>query len=1178
MSAKPAKPGLARPALREALERRVLLLDGAMGTQIHSANLELERDYLGHENCVDVISLTRPDVIGAIHTAYLEAGADAVETNTFGAMPHVLAEFGIEARCREINKAAAQVARAACAKLSTPARPRFALGSMGPGTKLATLGHMGYDALKASYKEQARGLVEGGVDGFLIETCQDPLQIKAALNAVLEARGEAELDLPVFVSVTMEVTGTMLVGTEMGAAIALLDPYPIDVLGINCATGPREMGEHVRLLGQTCRKRTLVYPNAGLPLLIDGQTSYPLTPEELADWLMRFVDEDAINMVGGCCGTTPAHIAAVARKLGTSEPRPRKPAHVPSVTSNYAAVPLRQDNSILFVGERSNANGSRAFRDNLLKGDLDAMVATGREQVREGSHVLDLCTAYVGRDEVADMTGVIARYRTEVPSPLMIDSTEPPVLRAALALTGGRCIVNSINLEDGLERCEKVLPLVKEFGAAVVALTIDEQGMAKTAEDKLRIAKRIYRICTEDYGLAPEDLLFDVLTFTICTGNEDDRRLALETLEGIKRLREELPGVNLLLGVSNVSFGLNPAARHALNSVFLHHATEAGLTSAILHAARIEPLHRIDPRARQVAEDLIFDRRREGYDPLQEYLKLFEGVDVKKKAARVVPQDVLERLRWRIVEGERPGLEDDLKLALEKKKPLSIVNEDLLAGMAIVGELFGRGDMQLPFVLQSAETMKTAVAFLEPLMERAVGESRGRIVLATVRGDVHDIGKNLVDIILTNNGYTVYNLGIKQPIQKILEVAHEHKPDAIGMSGLLVKSTVIMKENLEEMNRRGVTTPVILGGAALTRAYVEDDCRRAYKGALYYAQDAFEGLDVMGRVVAGETRPDVQPIMHVAPDAGAREQESSARAALASQKAAALVANAGGRPIPRASKAWSKLGELPRDIEYPVAPFLGARLVESIPLQSVMAYINEITLFQFQWGYRRKGKALAPYKQLIQEKVRPIFHELAKQCAKEKILDCKAAYGYWKCIPEGDALVLLDPKDEGKTVARFAFPRQQGKQGRCLTDFFHVRDGEPDVVALQVVTIGQRASDVAREWFAAARYQDYLHLHGLSVEAAEGLSEYIHKQIRAELGIAGDDAREMQELFKQGYRGCRYSFGYPACPRIEDQAILLELLGAERLGITLSEEFQLDPEQSTSAIVCHHPSAKYFTL
>ncbi|MFO1011208.1 MAG: methionine synthase [Planctomycetota bacterium] len=1214
-------------ALREALATRVLVLDGAMGTQIHAANLDLDRDYEGHENCVDVVSVTRPEVIQKIHEAYLEAGADLVETNTFGAMPHVLSEFGISNRAREINRVAAQVARAACAKLSTPGRLRFALGSMGPGTKLATLGHATYEQLKSSYTEQARGLIEGGVDGVLIETCQDPLQIKAAVNGVLRAREELEVEVPIFVSVTMEVTGTMLVGTEMGAAIALLDPYPIDVLSINCATGPREMGEHVRLLGQTCRKKIMVYPNAGLPQLVDGKPHYPLTPAELADWLLRFVDEDGMNVVGGCCGTTPAHIAAVAKRLGARAPRARKPAHVASVTSLYSAVTLRQDNSILFVGERSNANGSKAFREHLLKGDVESMVAMGREQVREGSHVLDLCTAYVGRDEVDDMTKVVTRYRADVPVPLMIDSTEPPVLRRALELAGGRSIVNSINLEDGLERIQHVLPIVKEHGAAVIALTIDEQGMAKTAEDKLRIARRIYRICVEDWGLRPEDLLFDVLTFTICTGNEDDRKLALETLKGIELVKQELPGVGLLLGVSNVSFGLSPAARHVLNSVFLHHATEAGLTAAILHAARIEPLHRIDPKAREVAEDLIFDRRREGYDPLQAFIQLFQGVDVKKKAARVVPADVFERLRWRIVEGEKPGLEDDLALALKTKKPLDVINVDLLAGMKTVGELFGRGDMQLPFVLQSAETMKAAVAYLEPFMEKSAGESRGKIVLATVRGDVHDIGKNLVDIILTNNGYTVFNLGIKQPIQHILDVAHDVRPDAIGMSGLLVKSTVIMKENLEEMNRRGVTTPVILGGAALTRAYVEDDCRRVYEGALYYAEDAFEGLAVMARIVGGESKPAARDTKSAAGQAAERaavEAQATERRAAHSAAAARRAQAAGdtledrapvrasaapaaassapeadalpsaesrtdelssrelpllhGKRVSYASKAWSKSVDVPRDIEYPEPPFLGARHIEKVPLQSVLPYVNETTLFQFQWGYRRKGKAIAPYKQFIKDTVRPIYFELAKRCEKEKIVECQAAYGYWRCVPEGNTLVLLDPKDESKSVARFTFPRQNGKQGRCITDYFHVREGRPDVVALQVVTIGQRASDVAREWFAKDKYQDYLHLHGFGVEVAEGLAEYVHRQIRGELGLADSDAREMSVLFKQGYRGSRFSFGYPACPNLEDQGPLLELLGAEKLGITLSEEFQLHPEQSTSAIVCHHPSAKYFTL
>ncbi len=1165
---------------REALRERVLFLDGAMGTQIHAAELQLERDFLGLENCSEVVNLTRPDVIGTIHERFFAAGCDAVETNTFGGMAHVLAEFGLEARARELNATAVRIARAAAAKFSTPERPRYVLGSMGPGTKLATLGHTDFDALRASYHVQAQGLIDGGVDAFLLETCQDPLQIKATLSAVRAAQREAGTDLPVIVSVTMEVTGTMLVGTEMAAAIALLDPFDIDMIGLNCATGPREMSEHIRLLGQTCRKPICVYPNAGLPHLVDGHPHYPLTPAELADWLVRFIEEDGVNMVGGCCGTTPEHLAQVIRAVGQRKPKPRKPSFQPAVTSTYAAVSLLQERSVLYVGERSNANGSKAFREHLLAGSLDAQVEIGREQARDGSHVLDLCTAYVGRDEVADMTKAVARYRTEVPAPLMIDSTEPPVIDAALKLCGGRCVINSINLEEGVERAEKVLAIAKEHGAALIALTIDEQGMAKTAAEKLRIAQRLYRLCVEDWKLRPEDLLFDVLTFTIATGNEEDRRLGLETLEGIRKVREELPGVGTLLGVSNISFGLNAAARHVLNSVFLHHAQEAGLTSAILHSARIVPLHRIEPRAREVAEDLIFDRRREGYDPLHEFLKLFEGAQVAAKKERAVPSDLWERLRWRIVEGERKGIEDDLALAMQSKQPLAIINVDLLAGMATVGDLFGRGEMQLPFVLQSAETMKAAVKVLEPHMERLEGQTRGKLVLATVRGDVHDIGKNLVDIILSNNGYTVYNLGIKQPIQHILDVTHEHKPDAIGMSGLLVKSTVVMRENLEEMNRRGVRVPVVLGGAALTRRYVEHDLRKVYEGPLYYAKDAFEGLAVMERVVAGEEQPPVRAFRRDSDEPLETDIPVKAVACAAASVGRAVGEAAPAlaeRPAPEVAEPQLAADALPRDILYPMAPFLGARLVESIPLQSIFAYINEITLFQFQWGYRRKGKPQKDYARLIDETVRPILVDLARQCAKEKILEPKAAYGFWKCVPEGDTLLLLDPKDEGKTAARFAFPRQRGKKNLCITDFFR-RDGVPDVVALQVVTIGQRSSDVAREWFAADRYQDYLHLHGLSVEAAEGLAEYIHKQIRAELGLSGDDARDTRELFKQGYRGSRFSFGYPACPNLADQERLLDLLGAHRLGITLSDEFQLEPEQSTSALVCHHPSAKYFTI
>ncbi|MFT5081532.1 MAG: 5-methyltetrahydrofolate--homocysteine methyltransferase, partial [Planctomycetota bacterium] len=834
--------------LRKALTERVVVLDGAMGTQIHAADLDLEKDFLGLENCSEIVNVTRPDVIGEIHGRYFAAGCDAVETNTFGGALMTLAEFDLQDRCDEINFEAARTARKVADEYSTPEKPRFVFGSMGPGTKLATLGQVSYAELKNSYLVQARALVRGGVDALLIETCQDPLQIKAALNAAIQAREEAGRDIFLQVSVTMEVTGTMLVGTEMSAAIAILDAYPVDLLSLNCATGPREMGEHVRLLGQTCRSFIGVYPNAGLPQLVDGETVYPLGPEELADWLVRFVKEDGVNLVGGCCGTTPEHLAAISRKMKNLDPKVRKPRGTAQVASVYSAVNLVQENSVLLVGERSNCNGSKAFREHMLDGDLDSMVQMGRDQVRAGSHVIDLCAAYVGRDEVADMTGAVERYRTDVAAPLMVDSTETPVLKAALELLGGRSIINSINLEDGVQKCADVLPLAKEHGSAVVCLTIDEDGMAKTADEKVRIARRIHDICTKEYGLRPEDLLFDVLTFTICTGNEDDRKLGLETLEGIRRVREELPGVGTLLGLSNISFGLKPAARHALNSVFMHHAQEAGLSAAILHAGRIEPLHRIPDEVRQVCDDLIFDRRKEGYDPLHKLMELCEGVDVKSAKEDHIPEELFERLKWRIIEGERTGLEEDLTEARALKPPLEIINEDLLGGMGVVGELFGSGQMQLPFVLQSAESMKAAVKLLEPFMEKEDGGSRGKMVLATVRGDVHDIGKNLVDIILTNNGYTVYNLGIKQPIQHILDVAQEHQPDAIGMSGLLVKSTVIMRENLEEMNARGVNIPVLLGGAALNRKYVEGDCRKKYDGSLYYARDAFDALDIMARI------------------------------------------------------------------------------------------------------------------------------------------------------------------------------------------------------------------------------------------------------------------------------------------------------------------------------------------
>ena len=1176
-------------SFRDILSQRVLIMDGAMGTAIHALGLDLERDFKNLENCCEVLNETAPTAIRTIHEEYLEVGCDAVETNTFGATPLTLGEFGAADRARDWNLAAARIAREACERYASDERPRFVVGSMGPGTRLPSLGHVGFDELQASYAVQARALAEGGVDAFAVETCQDPLQIKAALSAIRAARDEADREIATIVSVTMEVTGTMLVGTDMAAAVALLDPFDIDVLALNCATGPREMGEHIRSLAKTCRSTIGVYPNAGLPQLVDGLPSYPLTPEELADWLLRFVREDGVSLVGGCCGTTPAHMREVVQMVATAEPATRSIQHIPQVTSIYGAVPLRQDKSLLLVGERSNANGSKAFREHLLGGDLDAMVQLGRDQLRDGSHLLDVCAAYVGRDEVADLGAVVERYRTDVPAPLMIDSTHAGAIEAALKACGGRSVINSINLEDGEERCAEILPLAREHGAAVVCLTIDEDGMAKSADEKVRIARRLFELCVDGYGMRPEDLLFDVLTFTICTGNEDDRRLGLETLEAIKRLSAELPEASTLLGLSNISFGLRPAARHVLNSVFMHHAQEAGLTAAILHPGRIEPLHRIDPQALRVAEDLIFDRRKQDYDPLQEFMALFENVEVRAKRNNTSPDDLWERLRWRIIEGERDGLAEDLELAREEKEPLAIINQDLLGGMAKVGELFGAGDMQLPFVLQSAETMKAAVRHLEPHMDSSDQTARGKLVLATVRGDVHDIGKNLVDIILTNNGYTVFNVGIKQPIQHILEVAFEHAPDAIGMSGLLVKSTVIMKENLEEMNRRNIRVPVILGGAALTRAYVEQDLRAVYEGQVYYAKDAFDGLELMNTIASaprrsgllGTTCEDVaDEVIEAA--AGAPGIGNPTEVLRATLEAVSEL----GSPPPREQRATKAVAAGPplpanaatREADLPTAPFLGPRLIESIPLQSILPFINETTLFQFQWGYRRKGKPVEEYRSFIKEQVRPIYFELAKSCAHEGILRPRGAYGFWRCFREDDALVLLDPEDEGREVARFDFPRQKGKQHLCIADFFRSDKDELDTVALQAVTIGQEASDVARQWFDADRYQDYLHLHGLSVEAAEGVAEYVHGLIRGDWGISGEDARNMSDLLKQDYRGARFSFGYPACPNLESQEIILDLLNTESIDIHMGDESQLWPEQSTSAIVCHHPQARYFTL
>ena len=1179
---------MTRPPLPELARQRVVIFDGGMGTSLMARKLPLS-DYLDCENCSETVNLARPDVVLQIHRDFFAAGVDCVETNTFGANEVVLAEFGLEARTREINRIAAQLARKAAAEIETPDRPRYVVGSIGPGTRLPSLGHTTFAVLERSYHEQVQGLLDGAVDALLIETCQDLLQTKAALCGALAALEQRKQKLPLMVQVTMETTGTMLVGTELPAALAALEPYPIDVLGLNCATGPQEMGEHVAWLCRHAPHLISCQPNAGLPQMVDGQPHYPLKPADLARWLERFILEDGVRIVGGCCGTTPEHLRAVAKACAALAPAKQSPRFVPSVSSLYGAVTLRQDSSFLILGERTNANGSKQFKKALEQGDLDGMVAMGRDQVGEGAHVVDLCTAYVGRDEVADMTGAVKRFATQVPAPLSIDSTEAPVIAAALELLGGRSIINSIHMEDGEERMARVLPLARKHGSAVVALTIDERGMAKTCAEKVAVAQRIVGLACSKWGLRPSDLLIDPLTFTICTGNEDDRKLALETLDAIEQIKRRLPECHTLLGLSNVSFGLKPPARHVLNSVFLHHARLRGLDAAIVHAGKIKPLFQIPEEQRIVAEDLILDRRRPGYDPLQALIALFEGV-VEEKAARKVAATIEERLKERIVRGEKPGLEQDLEKALERYAPLAIINDLLLDGMKTVGELFASGEMQLPFVLQSAETMKAAVAFLEPRMEKAAGRGRGKIILATVRGDVHDIGKNLVDIILSNNGYTVVNLGIKQPLSAMLEAAKQHGADAIGMSGLLVKSTVVMKENLEEMNRLGVKLPVVLGGAALTRAYVERDLRAIYKGPLSYARDAFEGLDIAGRICGGAKPAEVAKAgagvgaanATTAADATRRDLQLEARVEGEAERARVApgelprVFSLRERPVPH-DEAHAAPAELPI-VPVPDVPFFGTRVIEKIPLQSLVPLINERLLFQFQWGFKRGQRSEKEWLTQLEEHARPAYVELQKRCAKEEILEPKAIYGLFPCQSIGETVIVYD-ETATRELARMFFPRQQRGARRCIADFFRPSSsGEMDVIGIQLVTVGQRASDIARTWFRANRYRDYLYLHGLSVEVAEALAEYVHRQVRSDLGIAGDDARDLGALLRQGYRGSRYSFGYPACPDLAMQAVLNKLLGARRIGVTLSEEFQLDPEQSTSAIVVHHPGAKYFSV
>ena len=1179
-------------------ERPVLVLDGAMGTNLQVQNLTAE-DFGGaeYEGCNEYLVHTKPEAVAQVHRGFLEAGADVIETDTFGGTKLVLAEYDLADKAYYLNKTAAELAKKVAAEYSTPEKPRFVAGSMGPGTKLPTLGHIDFDSLKDAYVEQAQALYDGGVDLMLVETCQDVLQIKAALNAIEEVFEKKGKRLPLMVSVTMEQMGTMLVGTEIDAALAILERYPIDILGLNCATGPDLMKDHIKYLSEHSPFIVSCVPNAGLPENVGGQAHYKLTPMELRMHLMHFVEDLGVQLIGGCCGTRYDHINALAEISKDLTPKERHPHYEPSAASIYSTQPYVQDNSFLIVGERLNASGSKKCRTLLNEEDWDSLVSLAKSQVKEGAHVLDVNVDYVGRDGEKDMHELASRLVNNVTLPLMLDSTEWTKMEAGLKVAGGKCILNSTNYEDGEERFYQVLDLAKKYGAGIVIGTIDEDGMGRTADKKFEIAKRAYNAAVE-HGIPPQEVFFDPLALPVSTGIEEDRENAKATVEATKRIREELPGCHVLLGVSNVSFGLNLAARQVLNSVFLHECMQAGLDSAIVNASKILPLAKIDPEHQKICYDLIYDKREfDGdictYDPLGELTTLFAGKKAKKSEAVDKNLPIEERLKQHIIDGERIGLDEALDQALQQYPPLDIVNVFLLDGMKVVGELFGSGQMQLPFVLQSAQTMKAAVAHLEPYMdkEEANDSGKGKFVIATVKGDVHDIGKNLVDIILSNNGYKVVNLGIKQPVENIIKAYEEHQPDCIAMSGLLVKSTAFMKDNLETFNEKGITVPVILGGAALTPKFVHQDCQNVYKGKVVYGKDAFADLHFMDKLMpakAEENWNDLQGFLDEADDNGKGDSRIAPTGNEAEQpfegedRDKIFVDEVSKKQEPVVIDT-RRSEEVSLDVERPTPPFWGTKILkpEDIPLEEVFSYLDLQALFVGQWQFRKpKEQSREEYDEFLARKVNPILEEWKQRIVANNLLHPTVIYGYFPCNAEGNTLHVYEPTDKGfvKPVTSFKFPRQSSGKRLCIADFFATKEsGHIDVFPMQAVTVGEVATEYAQKLFKDDNYTEYLYYHGMAVQMAEALAEWTHAKIRSELGFEAEESDKIRDILQQRYRGSRYSFGYPACPNIEDQYKQLDLLDTKRIGMHMDESEQLYPEQSTTAIITYHPVARYFS-
>ncbi len=1154
------------------IKTRPLIIDGAMGTQLQErADKIPDAAWEGNEGCNELLNVTAPGVMEEIFSAYLTAGADLVTTNTFGAFKWVLDEYGIGHRAYELSKAGAERVKEQCGKFSTPEKPRLVLGSIGPGTKLPSLGHIEYDEMLEGYTECCLGLIDGGCDVFLLETCQDPLQIKAALHACEAANRERGTELPVMVSVTIELAGTMLIGTDAQTIATILEPFDILSLGFNCGTGPEQVARHVKTLSEVWGKPISVHANAGLPQNRGGYTFYPMGPEEFADKQQAFLELDGVSFLGGCCGTTPQHIRALADRVAAIAPKPPKGKQPTALASLFATVPLMQDPAPLLIGERSNATGSKAFRELLLAEDYEGTLTVAQQQVRAGAHAIDVSVGFAGRDETRDMHEVVRRYAQKINLPLMVDSTQTQGIETALKLIGGKPIINSVNLEDGIEKFDAVCSLAKKYGASLVCLTIDEVGMAKSAERKLEVAERIYELATQKHGLNPEDLVFDVLTFTVGSGDEEYRDAAVQTIEAIRELRRRHPEVGTTLGLSNISFGLDKDARPYLNSVFLHHCIEAGLTSVIINVKHIIPMAKIAEEDLKVCEELLFDRLPEG-KALFDFIEHFSSKEAVDTAAEDEAFNAMgdeEKIAKLLLDGDKERMIPLVEEARHRIAPERIVNEILIEAMKVVGELFGSGQMQLPFVLQSAETMKATVDHLNPYLPKKEKETDTTLVLGTVKGDVHDVGKNLVDIILTNNGFKVINLGIKVELDDFIKTLKESDASAIGMSGLLVKSTQVMKENLEALKAAGITVPILLGGAALTRAFIDDFCRPFYDGSIFYCKDAFDGVTAMGRIEAGNFDTDLH-------GKGAADE-------VAPKVKEEVV-------IP----PFEELKMPSREVRVPTPPFWGRRKIELTPAQVVMAFewVNHKILFKQRWGYSSKGLTDAEYQKQLDDVVWPAYERLKAQFLDEGLFDPTVLYGYWPCRSDDNTLLVFDEtegwaseKDAnserleavmGRAEYRFDFPRQRKQPHRALSDFFH-RDRH-DVVAFSCVSAGGKLAAYEKELYDTGKYTEYYQVHGLGVELAEALAEIAHKQVRLDLGIAENEGPTLADVQMNKYQGSRYSFGYPACPDLELNGPLFALLKPEEFGIELSETFQIVPEQSTSALIVYHPNASYYNI